>query len=114
MIVIGHALLAEPVRVGLMRAGKSLLPYLSIVTVLWVQSALNPGGASVLDLRLWLACGLGLVAGCIASLPSLTGRTDRSKSSDCSLACSAAGVVAPTSWLRVIRITARCNIGGEV
>jgi hypothetical protein len=71
MIVIGHVLLAEPVRVGLMRAGKSLLPYLSIVTVIWVQDALNPDGASVLDLRLWLACGLGLVAGCVVSLPFL-------------------------------------------
>jgi hypothetical protein len=70
MIVMGHTLLAQPRRIALVRAGKSLLPYLGIVTVLWVQHALNPSGASVLNLRLCLSCGLGLAAGLVASLPA--------------------------------------------
>jgi O-antigen/teichoic acid export membrane protein len=69
MIVVCNHLLENPFHISIRRAGKSVLPFCSILAVLGMQDVVYPIGAYVPDMHLFVSGMLGLVVSLAVSIP---------------------------------------------
>ena len=69
MIILCNHLLEKPPYIGIIRLGKSLLPFLSILTVLWIQNSLSSSAISHSNAQLLLTSIFAAFVSVAVSLP---------------------------------------------
>jgi O-antigen/teichoic acid export membrane protein len=69
MIIICNHLLEKPLSIGMVRLAKSMLPFLTILTVLWIQNSLSPMGIYISKEQLLITAILASFVSLAVSLP---------------------------------------------